>query len=194
MPLLAHAPIPGPELSGWDKCSQENVFQCLEFLMEVHMEDQRGGACSRLAKSYDVEVADPKSGRANVVHVSDVGLELQTVYALLSKEKKKRGKLKPPSDVRREAVLCAIHSKLLKMSKLICTEELEVEFINSQLEVPYTIHQLVAVRDVFEDINVSQSGAIALPELLRWISRRQSSVALSTFHFLFMELAPVRMC
>ena len=85
---------------------------------------------------------------------------------LLSKEKKKRGKLKPPSDVRREAVLCAIHSKLLKMSKLICTEELEVEFINSQLEVPYTIHQLVAVRDVFEDINVSQSGAIALPELL----------------------------
>ena len=142
--LMVHVPCGGSDLAAWDRTGQDNVFQCLEYLERLRLEDLRHGRGTgwRLAANYDVEVVKPRSGRASTVQVANVGQELHTVYTTLRKEKRKGKRFKPLLDVRREAVLCAVHSSLLKRAGIHLMEGLSTDFLNSQFEVPFTVHQV----------------------------------------------------
>lgn len=229
---MVHVPCGGSDLTVWDRTGQDNVFQCLEYLERMRLEDLRRGRSTgwRLAANYSVEVVNPRTGRASTVQVENVGQELHTVYTTLRKQKRKHKRFRKLMDVRREAVLCAVHSSLLKQARLHLTESLNTEFLNSQFEVPFSVHQVrcgcawclrwcsrcrralpplcgvgsmltqavgaccqwVAMRDLFEEMNVSHSGVIDVGELLRWATRKQSSCTVSSYQFLFLELVKVR--
>ena len=70
--------------------------------------------------------------------------ELALVLSKLRRQLKKRRRFAPLQDIRREAVLCAAHSRLLRTSPLVFSEDMNLDFLNSQLDSPFTLHQVSA--------------------------------------------------